>query len=329
MRIKKIIAENLSEGKVLIKKELGEEAVILSTRNIKNSETGKDSIEIVAAIDEKVKDQPSIESKSRIKNQEVDNSSINKLIESINYPFLSYLDKNLTEKYKYLKNLGFDETFIGPALQSLSKSNNTDISESDLLNSIISQIRIENLFQKRISRKVYGFVGPSGVGKSSTLLKFAVVHKLMNSSNVLVIGANNHNFGANDLLAAYCKMLDLNYEKAGSEEELNRLIDSKKAFDMILIDFDSKSKYTNTSIENVLILPVNGAPNYLLNQLNKYRSSYIGFTGLDEKFAIQPIIELLINKNLTYCFYTDGTNIPDDIELADLSGIKKMILNNG
>lgn len=329
MRIKKIIAENLSEGKVLIKKELGEEAVILSTRNIKNSETGKDSIEIVAAIDEKVKDQPSIESKSRLKNQEVDISSLNKLIESINYPFLRYLDKNLTEKYKYLKNLGFDETFIGPTLQSLSKSNNTDISESDLLNSIISRIKTENLFQKRISRKVYGFVGPSGVGKSSTLLKFAVVHKLMNSSNVLVIGANNHNFGANDLLAAYCKMLDLNYEKAGSEEELNRLIESKKAYDMILIDFDSKSKYTNTSIENILILPVNGAPNYLLDQLNKYRSSYIGLSGLDEKYAIQPIIELLINKNLTYCFYTDGSNIPDDIELADLSGIKKMILNNG
>ena len=53
MRIKKIIAENLNEGKVLIKKELGEDAIILSTRNIKNSETGKDTIEIVAAIDEK------------------------------------------------------------------------------------------------------------------------------------------------------------------------------------------------------------------------------------------------------------------------------------
>lgn len=329
MRIKKIIAENLSEGKVLIIKELGEDAVILSTRNIKNIETGKDSIEIVAAIDEKVKDQPIIESKSRLKTQEVDNSKLNKLIESINYPFLDYLDKNLTEKYKYLKNLGFDEIFIGPTLQSLSKSNNNDISESDLLNSIISQIKIENLFQKKISRKVYGFVGPSGVGKSSTLLKFAVVHKLMNSSNVLVIGANNHNFGANDLLAAYCKMLDLNYEKAGSEEELNRLIDNKKAYDMILIDFDSKSKYNNTSIENILILPVNGAPNYLLDQLNKYSSSYIALSGLDEKFEIQPIIELLINKNLTLCFYTDGSNIPDDIELADLSGIKKMILSNG
>lgn len=329
MRIKKIIAENMSEGKVLIKKELGEEAVILSTRNIKNSETGKDSVEIVAAIDEKVKEQPIIESKSRLKNEETDNRYINKIIESINYPFLDYLDKKLTIKYKYLKNLGFDESFIGPILQSLSKSNNTDISESDLLNSIISRIKTENLFQKRISRKVYGFVGPSGVGKSSTLLKFAVIHKLMNSSNVLVIGANNHNFGANDLLAAYCKMLDLNYEKAGSEEELNRLIDSKKAYDMILIDFDSKSKYSNTSIENILILPVNGAPNYLLEQTSKYSSSYIGLTGLDEKFSIQPIIELLINKNLTLCFYTNGSNIPDDIELADVSGINKMILSNG
>ncbi len=329
MRIKKIIAENLSEGKVLIKKELGEDAIILSTRNIKNSETGKDTIEIVAAIDEKIKNIPKVESKSRTEVQEIEKGKIDSLIESINYPLLRYLDNNLSEKYLYLKKLGFDETFIGPSLQALSKSNNLDISENDLLNSIISRIKIENLFQKRISRKIYGFVGPSGVGKSSTLLKFAVIHKIMNSSNVLVIGANNHNFGANDLLAAYCKMLDLNFEKAGSEEELNRLIENKKAYDLILIDFDSKSKYTNTNLENILILPVNSTKNYLLTKLNEYSSSYIGLTGLDEKFEIQPIIELLINKNLTFCFYTNGSNIPDDIELADVSGIKKMILSNG
>lgn len=329
MRIKKIIAENLSEGKILIKKELGEDAVILSTRNIKNSETGKDTIEIVAAIDEKVQNIPKVESKSKGKISDIDKNKIDYLIESINYPFLSYLDKNLSNKYVYLKNLGFDETFIGPTLQSLSKTNNLDLSDNDLLNTIISRIKVENLFQKRLSRKVYGFVGPAGVGKSSTLLKFGVIHKIMNSSNVLVIGANNHNFGANDLLAAYCKLLDLNYEKAGSEEELNRLIDTKKAYDMILIDFDSNSKYTNSSLENILILPVNGDSNYLYNQLNEYSSSYIGLSGLDQKYNIQPILELLINRNLTLCFYTNGSNIPDDIELADVSGIKKMILSNG
>lgn len=329
MRIKKIIARNMSEGKVLLKKELGDEAVILSTRNIKNNETGKDSIEIVAAIDEKVKDQPSIEPKKRFKTDETNNENFNKLIESINFPFLEYLDKNLSEKYLYLKKLGFDETFIGPILKSISSKGSIDITKDELLNSIITRIKVENLFQKRISRKIYGFVGPSGVGKTSTLLKFAVIHKLMNSSNVLVIGANNHNFGANDLLAAYCKILNLDFEKAGSEEELNRLIESQKAYDIILVDFDSKSKYSHSLIENILILPVNGASNHLNEQLNRYSSSYIGLTGLDENYAIQPIIELLINKNLTLCFYANGSDIPDDIELADASGIKKMILNNG
>ncbi len=329
MRIKKIIAGNMSEGKVLLKKELGDEAVILSTRNIKNNETGKDSIEIVAAIDEKVKDQPSIEPKKRFKTDETNNENFNKLIESINFPFLEYLDKNLSEKYLYLKKLGFDETFIGPILKSISSKGSLDITKDELLNSIITRIKVENLFQKRISRKIYGFVGPSGVGKTSTLLKFAVIHKLMNSSNVLVIGANNHNFGANDLLAAYCKILNLDFEKAGSEEELNRLIESQKAYDIILVDFDSKSKYSHSLIENILILPVNSTSNHLNEQLNRYSSSYIGLTGLDENYAIQPIIELLINKNLTLCFYANGSDIPDDIELADASGIKKMILNNG
>ena len=329
MRIKKIVAENLSEGKVLIKKELGEDAVILSTRNLKNSETGNNSIEIVAAIDEQVQLQQKIDSKSKLNKNSYDNYNYENLINKIQFPFLGYLDKNLEIKYKYLKELGFQEDFIGPILKSISQSNNIDITEDELLNSIISRIKTENLFQKKISRKVYGFVGTSGVGKTITLLKFAVIHKIMNSSNILIIGANNHNFGANDLLAAYCKVLDLNFEKAGTEEELNRLIESKKAYDIVLIDFDSKSNLTNSSIENILILSVNSTQKHLLNQLIKYSSSYVGLTGLDEKFEIQPIIELLINKNLTLCFYTNGTNIPDDIELADRSGIKKMILGNG
>lgn len=329
MRIKKIIANSLSEGKVLLKKELGDDAIILSTRNIKNIESGKESLEIVAAIDEKTTQLQTKDLVSKHQASDFNSSSINRLIEIISYPFLEYLSPDLKENYKYLKELGFEEQFIGSLLREISSKVTTSITKEDLLNLIISKVKTENLFTKKLSRKIYGFIGSDGVGKTSALLKFATVHKLMNASNILIVGADNYNFGANEKLKAYCKVLDLNFERLSSEIDLKNIIENKKHFDLILIDFDSKSKIYNSNIENILLLPINANRKFIENQLNKYSSSFVAFTGLDEQFDIQSIIDLVIEKNLKFCFYTNGSKIPDDIELADSNGIKKMIINNG
>lgn len=329
MRIKKIIANSLSEGKVLIKKELGEDAIILSTRNIKNTDTGKESLEIVAAIDEKTNLPQSNELIAKHQNPEISSEIINRLIETISYPYLEYLSPELRKNYKYFKDLGFEDNFIGSLLREVSSKVTTSISTEDLLNLIIAKVKTENLFTKKISRKLYGFIGPDGVGKTSSLLKFATVHKLMNASNILIVGADNYNFGANEKLAAYCKVLDLNFIKAGTELELKNIIENKKNYDLILIDFDSKSTIINSNIENILLLPINGNRTHIERQLKKYSGSYVAFTGLDEPFEIQRIIDLLIDRNLTFCFYTNGSKIPDDLELADSNGIKKMMINNG
>lgn len=329
MRIKKIIAESLNEGKLLLKKELGDNAIILSTRNIKNSKTGKEQIEIVAATDENTSLSKRSELITKDKSTSENTSEVSAIIESINFPLLGYLSPELKEHYKNLKRIGFDDKFIGTLIRDIYSKSNLNISLEEIINLIVSKVRTENLFTKKISRKVYGFIGSAGVGKTTTLLKFATLHNLMNSSNILVVGADNYKFGANETLSAYCKVLALNFEKVQTIEELNRLIDDRKNYDLILVDFDSQSIISNSNIENILLLPVNANRSFIEEQLKKYSSSYIAFTGLDEKYDIQTIIDLIIDKNLALCFYSNGTKIPDDLEIADVDGIKKMIINNG
>jgi flagellar biosynthesis protein FlhF len=329
MRIKKIITESLSEGKVFLKKELGENAIILSTRNIKNNETGKNQLEIVAAIDEKAPVANQNLPVHQKKPEAINSSEINRLIETISFPYLEYLSPELKSSYISLKKIGFDDRFIGSILREISSKSLPTVNLEEIINLIVSKIRTENLFKKKISRKVYGFVGSAGVGKTSTLLKFAALHSLMNSSNILVVGADNYNFGANEILLAYCKVLGLAFEKAGSEDELKRIIDEKKDYDLILIDFDSQSIVSNSNIENILLLSANANRNFIERQLRKYSSSYVAFTGVEEKFEIQSIIDLIIERNLTFCFYSHGQKIPDDLEIADIDGLKKMIVDNG
>lgn len=328
MRIKKISAKNLSEGKILVRQELGDEAVILSTRNVKDKVTGIDSLEIVAAIDEKITPIPNQE-KNLPNKVSQSNHDIDEFLEAFRYPLLEYLSPKLQKSYIFLRKLGFKDKFIGSLIQELTISNKFEFTNEEILNLIVAKIKTENLFVKRISRKIYGFTGHSGVGKTSSLLKFASVHQLMHDSKILVVCADTYNYGASDLLAAYCKVLNLNFKKISTNEELDKLIDESKNYDLVLIDFDSKSNYMNSSVENILLLPTYATRNFIEKQLNKYSSSYIAFTGVDDHIEIQSIIDIIITKNLKLTFFTDGGNIPDDINQVDSSGLKKLILGNG
>lgn len=328
MRIKKISAKNLSEGKILVRQELGDEAVILSTRNVKDKVTGIDSLEIVAAIDEKITPIPNQE-KNILNKTNRSNNDIDEFLEAFRFPLLEYLSPNLQKSYMFLRKLGFKDKFVGSIIQELTNNNKFEFTNEEILNLIVAKIKTENLFAKRISRKIYGFTGPSGVGKTSSLLKFASVHQLMHASKILVVCADTYNYGASDLLSAYCKVLNLNFKKISTNEELDKLIDESKNYDLVLIDFDSKSNYMNSSVENILLLPTYATRNFIEKQLSRYSCSYLAFTGVDEHLEIQSIIDIIITKNLKLTFFTDGGNIPDDINQVDSNGLKKLILSNG
>lgn len=327
MRIKKISAKNLTEGKALVRRELGGDAVILSTRNLKDSVTGEDILEIVAAIDEQ---STSLNSTNKLANHNsiLENKGLDEFISQLRYPLLGLLNPNLKKIYIELRNIGFEDSFITTLISEQTQNNNYNLTTDEYINLIINRLNIENLFTKKISRKIYGFVGPEGSGKTSSLLKFASMHQLMHSSKILVINADTYNFGSDDLLAAYCKLLNLNFKKVTTKEELDKIIDESKNFDLILIDYDSKSNYINNLIENILILPVYGNKRFLENQLAIYSNSYIALTGIDKNKDIQLIVDLLISKNLKLCFFTEGSKIPDDINLVDINDLKKLIYSN-
>lgn len=327
MRIKKIIAKNLNEGKTLVRKELGDDAVILSTRKIKDSDSGVDNLEIVAAIDEQ--NTPIINSKiDPNRNHKQTNSELDKLINQVRYPLLGLLNQNLKKSYTELKDIGFDDSFITSLIAEQAQNNNYTLTTDEYINIIISRLNIENIFSKKISRKIYGFVGPEGSGKTSSLLKYASVHQVMFSSKILVINADTYNFGSDDLLSAYCKLLNLDFKKVTTKEELDKLIEESKNFDLILIDFDSNSRYFNSLVENILVLPMYGSKTFIERQLSHYPSSFVAFTGIDKNKDIQLIIDLILSKNLKLCFFTDGSRIPDDINIVDGKGLKKLILSN-
>ncbi len=331
MRIKKIAAKNLAEGKQLIKEKLGEDAVILSTRTVKDDKNNTEILEIVAAIDnkkEQTKELITSNSDSTYSRNSNNNDRLNSIVTQLTYPLLEYLDNNSHIIYKRLIDLGYDDNFAIGIIKELSRDIEDEIQLDEALNLIASKISHTNLLDKKLSQKIYSFIGPSGSGKTSTLLKFATIHKIIHSSKILIINANNYNFGDKEVLKAQAKSIEADYKSVDKIDDLNESLKKSKGYDLVLIDCDSEVKSLNKQIENILVLQTTLSSNYLKRCLNEYNYNYLALTFIDKHLTIQSTIDSILDSGKPLVFYSNGGNIPDDFEVFDQSVLMKFLVEN-
>jgi flagellar biosynthesis protein FlhF len=185
---------------------------------------------------------------------------------------------------------------------------------------------------------VVAFVGPTGVGKTTTIAKLAARIREAFSCKIGLISADYFRIGAGYQLQTYASLLHLPCKVLESSQDLSTqlfwAVNAFKDYDLIFIDTagfsprdqkrifeldDTFSKLKN--IEKVLLMPAPGNHKDLLSTANSF--SQIGvdrtiITKLDESGYIGPVIEacMTINKPIGYfCF---GQNVPEDIEPASI-----------
>ena len=332
MRIKKITAKNLAEGKQLVKEKLGEDAVILSTRTVKDENNKTEKLEIVAAIDNKNKPSDNYSSNqvnfTGKSSSDKNTTKVDLLLSRITYPLLEFLDNNSQNIYKQLIDIGYDNLFALDIVKELSRNINSNLELDEAINLIASKISFTNLLEKKLSQQVFSFVGPAGSGKTTMLLKFATIHKIMHSSKILVININNYNFGDKDILEFQCKSLELDYKSLVDNDKLTDLIQKSKGYDLVLIDTYSEDSSLSNKVENILILPTVLDKDYIYRCLDKYNFKYLCFSFTDKNLNIQSIIDLVLSTAKPLVFYSTGGDIPDDFEVFDKSTLMKFLVKD-
>ncbi|MFN3194575.1 MAG: hypothetical protein ACE364_01320 [Chlorobiota bacterium] len=332
MRIKKITAKNLAEGKQLVKDKLGEDAVILSTRTVKDEQNKTEKLEIVAAIDNKNKSNENYGSNQSeitgINKVDKHNSKLDLLLSQVAYPLLEFLDNNSQKVYKQLIDIGYDDIFALEVVKELSRNINSDLDIKEAINLIASKIKFSNLLEKKLSQQIFSFVGPAGSGKTSMILKYATIHKIMHSSKILIINTNNYNFGDKDILEIQCRSLGFDYNSISKLEDLSEIIKKSKGYDLVLIDTYSEFKITSNKAENILILPTVLDKEYINKCLSYYEHNFLCFSFTDKNLNIQNIIDLVLNTDAPLVFYSTGGDIPDDFEVFDKSTLMKFLVKD-
>jgi flagellar biosynthesis protein FlhF len=186
-------------------------------------------------------------------------------------------------------------------------------------------------------RKVMMFVGPTGVGKTTTIAKLAArfAYKMGMEYKVGIITLDSFRVGAIEQLKAYANIMRLPLEIVKKSEDLVEAILRLQDCHYILIDTAGSSQYDiekiesineyqnrlqDIEIEKILVLPANVKKNDLLEIYEQYSILGINnilFTKLDETRSFGNIISFAYKIKKSISYLSIGQNVPDDLITAE------------
>jgi flagellar biosynthesis protein FlhF len=181
-------------------------------------------------------------------------------------------------------------------------------------------------------RKVVMLVGPTGVGKTTTIAKLAAHYALQLKRKVALITLDTYRVAAVEQLRVYANILGLPVDVAITGQDLSELLDKRKDADLILIDTAGRSprdemglvelppeRAKDRPIEMHLVLAAVTQEVDLEAIIAKYSSLPVHrliFTKVDETTHLGPIFNLVRRTGLPVSYVSTGQCVPDDLALA-------------
>lgn len=261
----------------------------------------------------------------------------NKNIECIRLIYNQLLDNDVDEK--------FANTIIGEVEGTLKKDSPMDTILAGIYQKIVLKLGRTQLIEVKEKRpRVIFFIGPTGVGKTTTIAKLASKLKLSNRIKVALITADTYRIAAVEQLHTYAGIMDVPLRVVYSETELAEAKRDFSDYDLILVDTAGRShkvKEQRDDLERLLnAVPKEEREIYLvLSATTKYRDlvkitgvySEIAdyrliFTKLDETDAIGNILNIRLLTDAPLSYATFGQNVPDDIGKLDAQAVARQLL---
>ena len=400
MKLKTYTAESYTEALNKVKRELGDEVVIVSSKEIKRKTlTSPGLYEIVVAVEDNktVKKQSKKEQmddvllklsnaakeigsftpkqtkseKDKINNlKPVGFDEIKELKEKVEQiaDTLKYLQANVwdftnknsleippefSEIYALAKASGMNTKHLNEIMQltikymplRMRKNRNAIKRYFHTLLKKMVPIRLEREINPP-HKKILMFVGPTGVGKTTTIAKLAAryAYKLNSRHKVGIITLDTYRIGAVEQLMTYAKMMRLPIETVVDPNDFEEALNTLRHNDYILIDTVGSSQHDKEKIEKLSrFLKVNTFAeiniNLVLSAVSKYEDlldiyknfsllpiDTLVFTKLDETRTYGNIFSLLLDTKKPVSYFSIGQEVPDDLMQANSEYLLKGIL---
>ncbi len=379
MQVKRYEASNIRDILVKIKRDLGPDAIVLSTRQLPGE---KSRVEVLAAIDSGFvkKDLPgkveSLAGRNRafeaekgdllsLKNEMMEIRSLlgrmgGKKIEmalaEIKEGMDAVLDLSgsriceqggdvMSSIYSGLVGRGFSKKSATKTLAEISRMapppETMDFGQGwKMAEETLKKTFVNN---RTKDRRVKVFLGPTGVGKTTTLAKLAARYALEQKKSVGLITADTYRIGAVRQLETYAQIIDLPLEIADSKDAFNRALERFGKKDCILVDTPGRggdasgyllklremlSGVGEGELEANLLLSLTASRENMMDVVDGFDvfgCDQLIFTKLDECARPGILHDVAERAGKPVSYVTTGQNVPQDIEPANPDRLAELI----
>jgi flagellar biosynthesis protein FlhF len=358
MRIKKYVVHSLPEALLEIKQDLGEDAVILETRKVRKKGvfgwlSRKEMIEVIAAQDRQLNGKPILTVQNGRSSSQKEQNHFKGFVAISQESTPDRYSKELGE----IKQLVLELTSANqhrwpdallPIDQLLKQQEVLGTIRLEIMRHLLNRHQVEadvpidhlarNILEDYLSDfpfrpdqlpRFICFVGPTGVGKTTTVAKLAADLLLNKKKKVGLITSDTYRIAAVDQLKTYAQILNVPLEVVYSSSELKEVLGRLESCDHILMDTAGRNYLESYYIgELKQMLPTDGQVEtfLLISMTSKYddakqiMNNFLNIpvnrlilTKMDETRSRGIALNLLSEYKLPLAYVTNGQDVPDDI----------------
>ncbi|GGM21491.1 flagellar biosynthesis protein FlhF [Paraliobacillus quinghaiensis] len=368
MKVKKFMAPTMPEVMKKVRKDLGNDAVILNSKVVY---TGgflglfkKRNTEVIAALDPQPSKPKVEEPKKTINTAKPANTTF-----SVEDNKQQVLLDEVRALRKWMEKTNNNDNFSFPATYQaifdllLEQEVDTEIAK-ELVTNVIqdgttedityqhAQQQIKNEIINKLNdfdfggityqKKFVHLVGPTGVGKTTTIAKIAANCMLNDGKKVALITTDTYRIAAIEQLKTYSKILDIPLEIAYTMDDYRQAREKFQSYDIVLVDTAGRNfrdpKYIQAlgkvvdlqhDIDTYLVLSLTTKSTDLeviYQQFENIPIKKLIFTKKDETATYGPIVNLALKNKIGVAYLTNGQDVPDNIEEATTQEISRLLI---
>lgn len=190
--------------------------------------------------------------------------------------------------------------------------------------------------------RVVALVGPTGVGKTTTIAKLAANYRLREKRRVGLITVDTYRVAAVEQLRTYADIIDLPMEVVATPREMREAVARMSHLDLVLMDTAGRSPRDEVKIQELksmleeaepdevhLVLSSAAGAKSLVSTAEKFAgvgTTALVLTKLDEAHSLGHLVSLVRECRLPVSYLTDGQNVPDDIQVAQRGAMAERLL---
>jgi len=270
------------------------------------------------------------------------------IVEHLKYSRMPALPDALQRAYSRLVQHDVDERLAADIIQevythaSQDQMTNKQYLEKQLLTAIAGIIPTADWGKPRRKKtRVIALVGPTGVGKTTTIAKLAAINKLLTGMDVGLISADTYRIGAIEQLRTFAGIADIPMDVVYKPSDMNAALRKFRSKDMVFIDTVGRSqrskkdlhdlaKFVSAAEPDETHLVLNASTNVktceeIIDQFKVVKPNRLIFSKLDEAASYGPMLSIIHRHQLPLSYVTTGQAVPDDIRRVEASQLAAMV----